>query len=156
MSKKMMAIYCLLFVLIVTLVFSHFVDIPHMKEGFDSLSQMNNTDETTEEDTLLDPVPPPGDSSSEPAPAPAPRERLPSMPGILTPPPQRVKERPPAPAPKEKLPSVIQDNVSKTVESFQTRNNHPKFLPKKNKPKSEGVFDHIFTDKKSEFKLKHF
>jgi len=156
MSKKMMATYCLIFVLFVTLVFSHFVDIPYMREGFDSLSQLNNTNETTEEDTLLEPVSPPGDSSSEPAPAPAPRERLPSMPGILTPPPQRVKERPPAPAPKEKLPSVIQDNVSKTVESFQTRATEHIYLPKRNKPKSEGVFDHIFTDKKSEFKLKHF
>ena len=142
-----MAIYCLLFVLIVSLVFSHFIDIPNMKEGFDSLSQLNNTDETTEEDTLLNPVPPPGDSSSAepPAPAPAPREELPSMPGILTPPPQRVKERP----------SSTQDNVSKTVESFQTRDTEHIYLPKRNKSKSEGIFDHIFTDKKSEFKLKH-
>ena len=76
MSKKMMAIYCLLIVLIVTLVFSHFVDIPHMKEGFDSLSQLNNTDETTKEDTLLKPEPAPGDSSSA-GPAPAMSKTLP-------------------------------------------------------------------------------
>ena len=131
MSKKMMAIYCLIFVLIVTLVFSHFVDIPNMKEGFVSLSQLNNTDETTEEDTLLKPEPAPGDSSSA-GPAPA-----------------------PASASKERLPS-IQDNVSKKVESFQTRDTEHIYLPKRNKPKSEGVFDHIFTDKKSDFKLKHF
>lgn len=151
MSKKMMAIYCLIFVLFVTLVFSHFVDIPHMKEGFDSLSQLNNTDETIEEDTLLDPVPPPGDSSSEPAPAPAPapRERLPSMPintGITDP-----------TTSKNKIPinTVVTDPIT-NKESFQTRDTEHIYLPKRNKPKSEGVFDHIFTDKKSEFNLKHF
>lgn len=128
-----MAIYCLVFVLIVTLVFSHFVDIPNMKEGFDSLSQLNSTDETTDEDTLLKPEPAPGDSSSTgPGPAPA-----------------------PASSSKERLPS-IQDNVSKKVESFQTRDTERVYLPKRNKPKSEGVFEHIFTDKKSDFKLKHF
>ena len=128
-----MAIYCLLFVLIVTLVFSHFVDIPHMKEGFDSLSQLNNTDETTEEDTLLDPAPPPGDSSSA-GPAPA-----------------------PAPISDEKIPinSKMQKNISTKTESFQTRNNKPVSLPKRNKPKSEGVFNHIFSDNKSDFKLKN-
>lgn len=131
MSKKMMAIYCLLFVLIVTLVFSHFVDIPHMKEGFDSLSQLNNTDETTEEDTLLDPAPPPGDSSSAgPAPAPISDEKIP-------------------------INSKMQKNISTKTESFQTRNNKPVSLPKRNKPKSEGVFNHIFSDNKSDFKLKN-
>jgi len=117
-----MAIYCLLIVLIITLVFSHFIDIPNMKEGFDLLSQLNNSSETTQEDTLLKPEPAPGDSvSSGPAPAPESSE-----------------------------------NVSKKVESFQTRNNVPVSLPKRNKPKNEGVFNHIFTDTKSDFKLRGF
>ena len=130
MSKKMMATYCLISVLIVTLVFSHFVDIPHMKEGFDSLSQLSNTDETTDEDTLLKPEPAPGDSSSAgPAPAPAPSKN--TVP----------------------INTVINPSTTTNKESFQTRDTERVYLPKRNKPKSEGVFDHIFTDKKSDFKL---
>lgn len=129
MSKKTMAIYCLLFVLIICLVFSHFVDIPNMKEGFDSLSQLNNTNETSKEDTLLKPEPAPGDSSSlGPAPAPASNEKIP----------------------------IIQESVSKKVESFQTRNNKSISLPKRNRLKNEGVFNHIFSDNKSDFKLRRF
>ena len=130
MSKKMMAIYCLVFVLIVTLVFSHFVDIPNMKEGFDSLSQLNSTVETTDEDTLLKPEPAPGDSSSA-GPAPAPSKN------------------------NDPINTVITDPTTRK-ESFQTRDTERVYLPKRNKPKSEGVFEHIFTDKKSDFKLKHF
>ena len=129
MSKKMMAIYCLLFVLIVSLLFSHFIDIPNMKEGFDSLSQLNNSDETSKEDTLLKPEPAPGDSvSTGPAPAPGSDEILPSM----------------------------RDNVSKKVESFQTRNIKSISLSKRNRPKNNGVFNHIFSDNKSDFKLRRF
>ena len=137
MSKKIMAIYCLLFVLIVTLVFSHFVDIPNMKEGFDLLSQLNKSvpgalDDKSEEDTLLKPEPAPGDSvSTGPAPAPTSDEIIP-------------------------INSKIQDNISTKTESFQTRNNKLVSLPKRNKPKSEGVFNHIFSDNKSDFKLKGF
>jgi hypothetical protein len=117
-----------------------------MKEGFDSLSQLNSTDETTDEDTLLKPEPAPGDSSSA-GPAPAPSKNNDPINTVITDPTTSKNNDP--------INTVITDPTT-NKESFQTRDTERVYLPKRNKPKSEGVFEHIFTDKKSDFKLKHF
>lgn len=135
MSKKMMAIYCLFVVLVITLVFSHFVDIPNMKEGFDLMSQINESvpnsmNDDIEEDEVLTPASAPGVSPSSDSSSPSSEKELLPNYGI-----------PVKPSPK--------------VESFQTRNNQTSHIENPKKPKNDGVFKHIFTDNESKFKLTH-
>jgi len=143
MSKKMMAIYCLFIVLVITLVFSHFVDIPNMKEGFDLVSQINQSipnsmNDETEEDEVLTPASAPGVSPSSNSSSPSSNSQSPSS----------DTELPPN--------YGIPVNPSPKVESFQTRNNQTSHIGNKKKPKNDGVFKHIFSDNKSDFKLKQF
>lgn len=135
MSKKMMAIYCLFIVLVITLVFSHFVDIPNMKEGFDLVSQLNQSipnsmNDETEEDEVLTPASAPGVSPSSDSSAPSSEKELLPNYGI-----------PVKPSPK--------------VESFRTRKHQISHIENPKKPKNDGVFKHIFTDNESKFKLTH-
>jgi hypothetical protein len=140
MSKKMMAIYCLFVVLLITLVFSHFVDIPNMKEGFDLVSQINqsvpnSTNDETEEDEILTPSSAPGLSPSSDSSSPSSDSSSPS-------------------SEKELLPNYgIPIKPSPKVESFRTRkkNSH---IENPKKPKNDSVCNRIFTDNESKFKLK--
>ena len=130
----MSSIYCLLFVLVITLVFSHFIDIPNMKEGFDSLPGINMA---TEEpvDILLQPAAAPGTSPSSNSPSsnsPSPSTDTNVPPGYGIP----VKASP--------------------KESFQTRTSENTKHTVRQKPSNNGIIDHIFTDKKSDFSLKQF
>ena len=134
MSNKMSSIYCLLFVLVITLVFSHFIDIPNMKEGFDSLPGINMA---TEEpvDILLQPAAAPGTSPSSNSPSsnsPSPSTDTNVPPGYGIP----VKA-----SPKESFQTRTRENTKHTI---------------RQKPSNNGIIDHIFTDKKSDFSLKQF
>ena len=134
MSNKMSSIYCLLFVLVITLVFSHFVDIPNMKEGFDSLPGINMSAEEPV-DVLLQPAAAPGTSPSSNSPSsnsPSPSTDTNVPPGYGIP----VKASP--------------------KESFQTRTRENTKHTNRQKPSNNGIIDHIFTDKKSDFSLKQF
>lgn len=134
MSNKMSSIYCLLFVLVITLVFSHFIDIPNMKEGFDSLPGINMA---TEEpvDILLQPAAAPGTSPSSNSPS----------------------SNSPSPSTDTNVPSGYGIPVKASPkESFQTRTRENTKHTIRQKPSNNGIIDHIFTDKKSDFSLKQF
>ena len=134
MSNKMSSIYCLLFVLVITLVFSHFIDIPNMKEGFDSLPGINMAAEEPV-DLLLQPAAAPGTSPSSNSPSsnsPSPSTDTNVPPGYGIP----VKA-----SPKESFQTRTRENTKHTI---------------RQKPSNNGIIDHIFTDKKSDFSLKQF
>ena len=138
MSNKMSSIYCLLFVLVITLAFSHFIDIPNIKEGFDSLSNIipsgNDITDESQEDILLNPASAPGGPSPQSSPqssSPSSNNNLPPNYGIPV-------------------------RSSTNVESFQTYNSENTKSTNKQKPINNGIIDHIFTDKKSDFSLKQF
>jgi hypothetical protein len=137
MSNKMSSIYCLLFVLVITLVFSHFIDIPNMKEGFDSLPGINMTAEEPV-DVLLQPAAAPGTSPSSNSPSsnsPSPSTDTNVPPGYGIP----VKA-----SPKESFQTRTRENTKHTNHMIRQ------------KPSNNGIIDHIFTDKKSDFSLKQF
>jgi len=124
MSKKIIALYCLVTVILLTLAFSHFIDIPNTKEGFDDSSQMSSSSKD-EEDGLLTPSSAPGTSPS--GTSPSSDNTLPPNYGI----------------PKTSSPKV---------ESFQTRNSYNP-SPSKKTP-TTNVFNHIFSTKQDAFQLK--
>ena len=132
MSNKMSSIYCLLFVLVITLVFSHFIDIPNMKEGFDSLPGINMTAEEPV-DVLLQPAAAPGTSPSSNSPSPSTDTNVPPGYGI-----------PVKASPKESFQTRTRENTKHTNHMIRQ------------KPSNNGIIDHIFTDKKSDFSLKQF
>ena len=137
MSNKMSSIYCLLFVLVITLVFSHFIDIPNMKEGFDSLPGINMTAEEPV-DVLLQQAAAPGTSPSSNSPSsnsPSPSTDTNVPPGYGIP----VKA-----SPKESFQTRTSENTKHTTHMIRQ------------KPSNNGIIDHIFTDKKSDFSLKQF
>ena len=126
MSKKIFALYCLVTVILLTLAFSHFIDIPNMKEGFNASSQMDSSS-MDEEDGLLTPSSAPGTSPSSSGTSPSSDNTLPSNYGI----------------PKMSSPKV---------ESFQTRNLNS--LSRSKKRPTTNIFNHIFSNKQDTFQLK--
>lgn len=129
MSSKILALYFLLFVIVVVLLFSHFVDIPTKKEGFDLLSQINrnsskpDSENDQDIDVLLTP-------SSAPGMSPSSDNNLPPNYGVPT-------------------------TSSPKVESFQVRKENPETIKRfTKKTDSTHVFNHIFSDQNTGFQLK--
>jgi len=140
----MSSIYCLLFVLVITLVFSHFIDIPNMKEGFDSLPGINMAAEEPV-DLLLQPAAAPGTSPSS------------NSPSSNSPSSNSPSSNSPSPSTDTNVPPGYGIPVKASPkESFQTRTRENTKHTIRQKPSNNGIIDHIFTDKKSDFSLKQF
>ena len=173
MDKKLIAMYCLLVVIIITLIFSNFYI--NNSEGFTGYSETlkaaleesrQQDKEAEEEDQLLLP------ENHSPAPAPAPSSsdyfvnpsvKPPVSSDSVKPPVSSDSVKPPVSSDKTSNKPAVKDSInadtnnnnnssSMLKESFQTLGSDNKHSSKKRN--NNKVFEHIFSDANSSFKLK--
>jgi hypothetical protein len=143
MSEKLISIYFLLFVIIISLVFSHF--LRNKREGFDgyassikaAMEESAKMDKEAEEDRLL---------IAENAPAPAP------SPGPYT---SKMKGKTDSKDNKDSK-DKTKDSKNNTTEGFDVQKpiNITRTYTPKTKPSSSKIFDYLFSDANSQFSIR--
>ena len=170
MSEKLISIYFLLFVIIISLVFSHF--LRNKREGFDgyassikaAMEESAKMDKEAEEDRLLI-------AENAPAPAPSPGPYTSKMKGKTDSKekpkdtkdnkdtkdkPKDSKDKPKDSKDNKDSKNKPKDTKSNTPEGFEVQKpiNITRAYTPKTKPSSSKIFDYLFSDANSHFSIR--
>jgi hypothetical protein len=150
MSEKLISIYFLLFVIIISLVFSHF--LRNKREGFDgyassikaAMEESAKMDKEAEEDRLLI-------AENAPAPAPSPGPYTSKMKGKTD-----SKDKPKDTKDNKDSKDKTKDSKNNTTEGFDVQKpiNITRTYTPKTKPSSSKIFDYLFSDANSQFSIR--